>query len=180
MVYIFLADGFEEIEALTPYDALKRAEIEVSFVGVNKLEVVGAHGIKVTADILENQVDFNKMTAVVLPGGMPGTLNLEKSQMVNQAIDYANKNNLLIGDICAAPSILGKKGLLKNKKAICYPGFENELQGALLSDETVVCDENIITAKGAGVNWEFSLAIIAYLKDDNTACQLAESLQCRK
>ncbi|MEE1187160.1 MAG: DJ-1 family glyoxalase III [Acutalibacteraceae bacterium] len=180
MVYIFLADGFEEIEALTPYDALKRADIEVNLVGIEKLNITGAHGIKVTADISQDEVDFSDMSAVILPGGMPGTLNLDKSRSVHKAIDYAYQNNLLIAAICAAPSILGKKGLLENKNAVCFPGFENELKGAVLSDKSVVTDKNIITAKGAGVNWEFSFAIISYLKDSGTATKLAETVQCRK
>ena len=121
MVYLFLADGFEECEALAPLDILRRAGIEVKTVGVTGEYVTGSHSICLKADIgCENIVLDDNLTAIILPGGMPGTINLEKSDTVQKAIDYANEKNKLICAICAAPQILGHKNLLKGKKATCF------------------------------------------------------------
>ena len=177
MVYIFLADGFEEVEAICPLDILRRGGINALTVGVTGKTVKGAHGIEVTADITIDKADFCELEAVILPGGMPGTLNLEKSDRVQQFIDYANENKLLIGAICAAPSILGHKGLLKDKKAVCFPGFEKELVGATVLDAPAVNDENIITARGAGAAFEFGFQLLSYLtKDDKKAEKLLQSM----
>lgn len=176
MIYLMLADGFEEIEALTPLDILRRAEIEVKTVGVTGKTVTGAHGIKAQADILIEDIELNSMSGIILPGGMPGTLNLKADKAVESAIHYAADNNLLIAAICAAPSILGALGLLKNKEAICFPGFENELKGAVLSENRVVKSGNIITAAGAGVAAEFGFEILSHLKDNTTAEKLKKSM----
>lgn len=159
MIYVFLADGFEETEALAPVDLLKRAGKEVITVGVTGNVVTGSHGIQVIADTNEISLD-DSLEMIVLPGGMPGTLNLEKSQCVQNAIDYCILNNKFIGAICAAPSILGHKGLLKGKKAICYPGFESHLEGAVISDNSVEEDGIFITARGAGVAIDFGLKLV--------------------
>ncbi len=159
MIYVFLADGFEETEALAPVDLLKRAGKEVITVGVTGNVVTGSHGIQVIADTNEISLD-DSLEMIVLPGGMPGTLNLEKSQCVQNAIDYCVLNNKFIGAICAAPSILGHKGLLKDKKAICYPGFESHLEGAVISDNSVEEDGIFITARGAGVAIDFGLKLV--------------------
>ncbi len=159
MIYVFLADGFEETEALAPVDLLKRAGKEVITVGVTGNVVTGSHGIQVIADTNEISLD-DSLEMIVLPGGMPGTLNLEKSQCVQNAIDYCVLNNKFIGAICAAPSILGHKGLLKDKKAICYPGFESHLKGAVISDNSVEEDGIFITARGAGVAIDFGLKLV--------------------
>ena len=115
MVYVFLANGFEECEALAPVDILRRGGIKVSTVGVGGSEITGAHGIRVCCDTGENEIKESDMQAVILPGGMPGTINLEKSAAVQNALDYAAERGLIIGAICAAPSVLGHKGLLKGK-----------------------------------------------------------------
>lgn len=159
MVYVFLADGFEETEALVTVDIIRRAEIECQTVGVRSKIVTGAHGISVVADLETSEVTFDDMTAVVLPGGMPGTLNLEKSEDVKAALKFAVDKGLLIAAICAAPSILGHMGFLEGKKATCYSGFEQELAGAKISDMSCVADGNIITANGAGAAFEFGFAI---------------------
>lgn len=159
MIYVFLADGFEETEALAPVDLLKRTGKEVITVGVTGNVVTGSHGIQVIADTNEISLD-DSLEMIVLPGGMPGTLNLEKSQCVQNAIDYCVLNNKFIGAICAAPSILGHKGLLKGKKAICYPGFESHLEGAVISDNSVEEDGIFITARGAGVAIDFGLKLV--------------------
>lgn len=164
MVYVFLAEGFEEIEAISPIDILRRGGIEVKTVGVGAKTVVGAHGISVVCDLRDDEAVFDKaLEGIILPGGMPGTINLEKSSVVSKFIDYANENNLLMSAICAAPSILGHKGILKGKKATCYPSFEKDLIGADFLAESVVCDGNIITARAAGVACDFAFTLLEYL-----------------
>ena len=154
MGYVFLADGFEECEALVPADILRRGGIDLKTVGVTGKTVTGAHGIPVICDITADEAVKEDLSAVILPGGMPGTLNLKKSRAVQEFIDFAAEKGLIIGAICAAPSILGAKGLLKNKKATCFTGFEKELTGASVTDTPVVKDGNIITAYGAGAAFE--------------------------
>ncbi len=179
MVYLFLADGFEEIEALTPLDVLRRAQIPVCTVGVGTNHPCGTHDISVKVDISESELDLSDMTAVILPGGMPGTHNLELSSEVQRAIAYAVENKLLVAAICAAPSILGHADYLKNRKATCFPGFEDALSGAILVKEPVVLDGNFLTAKGAGVALEFSLAIVAYLAGEEKSKEIRGAMQCR-
>ena len=178
MVYILLADGFEEIEALCPLDLLRRAGIDAKTVSVTEKRVVtGSHGISVTADLTaENSLSDIEM--LVLPGGMPGTKNLEKSPVVQDAIDKAAERNTLICAICAAPSILGHKGLLNEKEAICFPGFEEELTGATISKKHVVCDGDFITAKGAGVAVDFGLEIVCQLEGREMAANVRKTIQC--
>ena len=131
MIYVFLANGFEEVEALAPVDMLRRAKLDVTTVGVTGKIVTGSHRIPVTADITAEELQIGAdMEMIVLPGGMPGTLNEEASETIQAAIDYCAKNDRWIGAICAAPSILGHKGLLQGKTATCYTGFEKDLLGA--------------------------------------------------
>lgn len=178
MIYVFLAPGFEEIEALATVDVLRRAELDVITVGVGEDFVIGSHRIPVAADIYERDLILDeKVEAIVLPGGMPGTLNLEKSPIVQKAIDWAVENNKLICAICAAPSILGHKGLLEDKEATAFPGFENELLGATISEKYVVRDGNIITARGMGSAVEFGLQITEILAGSHTANKIRASLQ---
>ena len=165
MIYIFLADGFEEVEALAPLDILRRAEIPVVTVGVNAEDITGAHNISVKADISVDDVKTEEIDGVILPGGMPGTLNLQKNVKVMEYVKYAYDNNKLLGAICAAPMILGELGYLSGIEAICFPGFEEHLKGATISQKGVVCEENIITAKGAGVALEFGGAIVNYFEN---------------
>lgn len=148
MIYVFLANGFEEIEALAPVDILRRAELEVKTVGVGGKTITGSHGITVTADIEEKDVTTDDMELMILPGGMPGTLNLEKSPIVTTCAEYCAKNDIYLAAICAAPSVLGHLGLLNGKEAICFPGFEGELKGATISENPVCVDGKIVTAKG--------------------------------
>ncbi|MBQ8210880.1 MAG: DJ-1/PfpI family protein [Clostridia bacterium] len=177
MVYVFLADGFEEVEAVTPIDYLRRADIEVITVGVTGKTVTGAHNISVLCDISVDEIDISKADGIILPGGMPGTLNLENSAEVQSSIDYCNKNGLLIAAICAAPSVLGHKNILQGKKAVCFPGFESELHGADVTSDFAVTDGNIITAKGAGSASEFAFEIIKYFRDEQTALQIKSVVQ---
>lgn len=179
MVYLFLADGFETIEALAVVDMLRRAKIDVLTVGVTGKTVMSSHNIEVTADITADEFTPQELEAVVLPGGMPGTLKLEASPVVQQAIDYAADNSKYICAICAAPSVLGHKGLLKGREAICFPGFEDALTGAVISDSFVVTDGNFITAKGAGVAVDFGLEIVAALRGREASDKIRETIQCR-
>ena len=177
MVYVFLADGFEEMEAIAPIDLLRRAGKEVVTVGVTGKTVMGAHGIPVTADITENELtSFEGTEMIVLPGGMPGTLNEEKSAVVQAAIAYCTENNIHVGAICAAPSILGHKGVLNGKKAVCYPGFEKELLGAEVSMDGVVTDGSITTARGAGVAADFGLELIRVLCGEELSLKIRAAI----
>ena len=170
MIYMFLAEGFEETEALAPLDLIRRASLEIKTVGVGKTLITGAHGITVTADITDSELDLSTdIEAVILPGGMPGTLNLDACPTVHAALDAASKGDSIIAAICAAPMILGKKGLLEGRDAICYPGFEEHLVGARISDKKVVRDGKFITAKGMGVAVEFGLELVKALKDAEAA-----------
>ncbi len=178
MIYVFLANGFEEIEGLAVVDVLRRAELNVTTVGVGGDAVIGSHQIPVAADINEKNVVLDDtVEAIVLPGGMPGTLNLERSAVVQRAIDWAVENDKLICAICAAPSILGHKNLLNGKKATCFPGFEEELFGADVVKEYVVRDGKIITAKGMGSAIEFGLRIAEVLANPLEAKKVRASLQ---
>ena len=168
MIYVFLADGFEETEAIAPIDMLRRAKKEVVTVGVTGKIVTSSHGVPVTADITQDEIQLNDhLEMIVLPGGMPGTLNEE-------AITYCAEQNRYLTAICAAPSILGHRGLLNGKHAVCYPGFESALTGAEVGTEGVVQDGNIITARGAGVAIDFGLALVAAL------CGAEKSAEIRK
>ncbi len=181
MIYVFLANGFEEIEALAPVDFLLRAGVDVKTVGVSGKFCRGAHGINVEADILpEDVVLGDNLQGIILPGGMPGAENLNNSDDVQKAIDYCAENGKIIGAICAAPFILGRKGLLKGKNATCFPGFEGELKGASLLESGVVTDGAIVTAKGAGVAWEFGAAICSVLMGEEKAQQILRGIQWRK
>lgn len=178
MIYVFLANGFEETEALTTVDILRRAELDVATVGIGGKEVTSSHAITVVADIEDKDVTTYNMNGIVLPGGMPGTLNLEKSKTVKESVSFCNENNLPIGAICAAPSILGHMGLLKGRNATCFPGFENELTEANVVKDFVVKDGNIITGKGAGSTIVFALKLVETLVSEELANKIRTSLQC--
>lgn len=180
MIYVLLADGFEEMEAIAPIDLLRRAGCRVQTVAVaDTRTVTGAHAIPFTADITIDAVTTDGLQAVVLPGGMPGTRNLEASAAVQALIDYAWEHQVVLGAICAAPSILGHKGLLRGKRAVCYPGFEEALEGAVVDTALTVTDGTVVTAKGAGAATEFGLALVRLLVDADTADKLREGIQCK-
>ena len=181
MIYVFLADGFEETEAIAPIDMLRRAEKDVGTDGISNDGLRSSHGIPVLCDITEMQVELDeRLEMIVLPGGMPGTLNLEKNAVVQQTRDYCVQHDIPIGAICAAPSILGKKGLLAGKNATCFPGFEKYLTGASLSEEKVVTDGCITTAAGAGVAVEFGLRLVEVLCGADESRHVREAIQCAK
>ena len=178
MIYMFLADGFEEIEALCPLDLLRRAEADVRTVGIGGNIITGAHGISFVSDLCENEIDPNgeNIEMIILPGGMPGTINLKNSDTVDAAIDSAVSRDVYIAAICAAPSILGEKGILDGKEAICYPGFEDKLIGARISKSRVVLDGKIVTAAGMGVALEFGLLLVSLLFGQEKADKLRKSV----
>jgi len=180
MIYVFLAEGFEEIEALAPVDVLRRGGIEVKTVGVTGKTVTGAHGIAVSADITVDQITLEGLDGIVLPGGMPGTLNLEANERLCELVRQADRKQLLIGAICAAPSVLGHLGVLNGKRATCFPGFEKELAGATVCDGQVVCDGNIITAKGMGVAVQFGLTLASLMAGQHEADHIHAAIQCEE
>ena len=207
MIFLFLAPGFEEVEALMPLDLLRRAGLEVTTVSVRSaadndflkhcsnvgmtatnlwdrdtLAVTGSHGITVTADITEGFLDrFLKEDfapeAIILPGGMPGTTNLDASPVVEQALELAAAKGSYLCAICAAPLVLGKRGYLEGKRATCFPGFEDELKGATVGGK-VIRDGSIITAAGMGVALEFGLEIISALVSPEKAGEIRSAIQC--
>ncbi len=179
MVYVFLANGFEEVEALTPIDLLRRVGVEVVTAGVGKKEITGAHNITVKTDILASEVVAEDAEMVVLPGGWPGTPNLQADVNVQNAIDVMVAGDKYICAICAAPMILGEKGLLKGKNATCFTGFEDKLIGANYNGAPVCVDGKIITARSAGVALDFAFELVRALKDDETVILLKEKLLCK-
>lgn len=177
MIYIFLADGFEEVEALAPLDILRRANLDTVTVGVTGEFVTGAHNITVKADISIGDVSFENIDAVILPGGLGGTENLDKNEIVKNAVKYANDNKKLVCAICAAPSILGKMGLLKGKKATCYPGFENTFDGGEYVKQSVAVCDNFITSDGMGSAYKFGFEIVAALCGIEKAEEIKSQIQ---
>ena len=178
MVYVFLANGFEEVEAIVPVDILRRAGIKTQTVGVTGKTVTGSHGISVECDIEIKDAKTDNLEAVILPGGMPGTNNLDENDGVHKFIDYAAEKNLVIAAICAAPSIIGKKGLLRGRDAVCFPGFEGALEGANVVPLKAVKSNNIITACGAGAAFEFGFLILnALTGDEQSATDMASAMK---
>ena len=179
MIYFYLANGFEETEMIYPLDLCRRAGLDAKTVSVtDKTCVTGSHGITVVADmtVLDPSYDISKADAFVLPGGMPGTLNLEKSEAVQKAIRFGFENGRYVCAICAAPLVLGKAGLLQGKRAVCYPGFEQYLIGAEECDAKCVTDGRIITAVGAGAASDFGLEIVSRLCGADVAENLKNAI----
>ncbi len=176
MIYLLLADGFEEVEALTPLDLLRRAGADIATVAIGTDIPTGSHGIRVLCDLTEKDADPTAADMLILPGGMPGSLNLDASDFVDRAIRATVDKGGRIAAICAAPLILGRRGLLREKTAVCYPGFENELCGARTDSRAdVVTDGCITTARGAGVAFSFGLELVRLLFGDDKASELARA-----
>ena len=176
-IVVPLAEGFEEIEAVSIIDILRRAEFEVTIVSITKkMEVTGSHNIKIIADQLFENVNYNLIDMIVLPGGMPGATNLNNHTGLQEQILNFNKNGKQLGAICAAPLVFGNLGILKNKDATCYPGFENQLEGANTTGKHVELSNNIVTGKGAGVAINFALKIVEMFKGKEFADELAEKM----
>ena len=179
MYYVFLANGFEQVEALAPVDIMRRAEIEVYTVGVGAKVITSSHNVPVVADVIDCEIAPDKdCEGIILPGGMPGTLNLERAATVQKFVDYCVENNLLIAAICAAPSILGHKGLLDGRKAVCFPGFEEQLGNADIQADAIVTDGNIITGCGAGAAMKFGFEIVKYIQSEASANHFKAAMLC--
>ena len=177
MVYVHFAEGFEEIEAVTIVDVLRRAGVETKAVSVTgDLTVCGSHGIPVCTDILFEDVNYDDCEMIVLPGGMPGTTNLLAHEgLTSQIVSFA-KNKKHVAAICAAPMVFGKLGILEGKKATIYPGMEENLIGAKVQSDRVVIDGHVITSKGPGTAMEFSLALVGVLKSEEEAARLKKAM----
>lgn len=174
-VNIFLADGFEEVEALTVVDLLRREGIQVDMISISgKREVEGSHGITVLADKLFEEA--MEADAIVLPGGMPGTIHLKEHAGLASMIRAYVAADKLLAAICAAPTVYGEMGLLQGKRATCYPGMENGLLGAEKSSDMVVVDGNFVTSRGMGTAIEFGLVLVSILKNKETARELASKI----
>lgn len=178
MVYVFLANGFEEVEAIGPVDVLRRAGVEVKTVGIGGEIIESSKGIRIVADLKEEEAKTENADAIILPGGMPGTLNLEKSETVQRFITHCAENGKYLCAICAAPSVFGHRGLLRGVEATAYPSFQSHLDGALLSDKYVVRDGKFITARGAGVSLSFGAEIASVFVGKEKALSVLESMQC--
>lgn len=173
-VYMLLADGFEEIEAFLPLDILRRGGVDVKTVGITGKTVIGAHGISVRADIVPAAAGA-PIRMLILPGGMPGTAHLDASAETERLIGETLAGGGRIAAICAAPSILGRRGLLRGRAAVCYPGFEGQLEGAVLATKRVVTSDCFTTAVGMGAAGEFGLELLRLLTDEETAAHVAKS-----
>ena len=180
MIYLFLSQGFEEVEALCPLDILRRAGLSVTTVGIGSTTVCGSHGIVVQADMLDADFapnDIDNIDMVILPGGMPGSLNLDASPVVDKALALAVQQDAYLCAICAAPLVLGRRGLLAGKAATCYPGFEDELHGATSIGGSVVRDGKVITATGMGVALDFGLALVSALLGEDIANDIRKAIR---
>lgn len=176
-IAVFFAEGYEEIEALTVVDLCRRAGIATDMVSVtDSVQVTGAHHICVTMDKLLKEVDFSELDMIVLPGGMPGTLHLEKVDVLMEQVKAFAESGKYVCAICAAPSILGHLGILEGKRACCYPGFEEALLGALVTQNPAETDKNIITSRGMGCAIDFSAAIITALEGSKKAAEITNSI----
>lgn len=178
MIYMFLANGFEEVEALCPLDLLRRAGCAVTTVGVGGDRILGAHGIEVQADIPDTMFRDSAPEMIILPGGMPGTRHLDESRVVDAALRAAEHSGAYLAAICAAPMVLGKRGYLRGKRAVCYPGFEEHLLGANAPADgaRVVRDGKVVTAMGMGVALEFGLTLVSILKGQECADTLRRAV----
>ena len=175
-VLVPLAEGFEEIEAVTIIDVLRRAGIEVTVAGLTAGEIKGAHGIKIATDTPLEAVKDKDFEMIVLPGGMPGVDNLRKDARVISLVKKMKEKNKPIGAICAAPLVLRDAGLTSGLRLTCYPGFDAQIPGGKFAKERVVTDGNILTSKGPGTALEFALAIVELLENKSKAASLSEAL----
>ncbi|WP_455640073.1 DJ-1 family glyoxalase III [Parabacteroides sp.] len=175
--FVFLANGFEEMEALGTVDILRRGGIEVTTVSITADPVVtGAHNVPVTADTTLEKAALAGADALILPGGMPGASNLNDSEPVKEALLQQYREGRIVAAICAAPMVLGGLGLLKGRNATCYPGFEPKLIGATVTGEAVEVSDNVITGKGPGLVINFGLALVAAIKNEAVAEEVAAGL----
>ncbi|MBQ7776816.1 MAG: DJ-1/PfpI family protein [Lachnospiraceae bacterium] len=176
-IAVFFGEGFEEIEALTVVDMCRRAGIEVNMVSITGNDIVtGAHKIPVGMDMQFEDVDFDTVDMIVLPGGMPGTRNLEAHAGLMAQVDAFNAAGKYLAAICAAPSIFGHRGILKGRMACCFPGFEKDLEGATVLTTRVTQDDHVFTSRGMGTAMDFALAIVALFCGEEVATEKAKSI----
>lgn len=176
-IAVHLAEGFEEVEAVSIIDVLRRAEFDVKIISVTEdLEITGNHGITIKAEELFKDFNYENIDMIVLPGGMPGAKHLKEHAGLREKVLDFEKKEKPIGAICAAPMVLGAAGLLRNKNATCFPGFEDELKGANVTGNEVEVDGKIITGKGPGVAIKFALQIVEFLTDEKTANKVANKM----
>jgi len=174
---IFMADGCEEIEGLTVVDIVRRAKMEIETISItDKAEVTSSHNVTFKTDTTKSQADYDSLDGIVLPGGMPGTLNLGADETVVATIKKFAAEGKLVAAICAAPSVLGENHILEGKKATCHPGFEDKLLGAEWLEQPVVVDGNVITSRGMGTAIPFALEIVRYFKDDEAVDHIRQGL----
>jgi 4-methyl-5(b-hydroxyethyl)-thiazole monophosphate biosynthesis len=175
--FVFLAPGFEEVEASGTIDVLRRGEVDAIAISITGDYVVtGAHGIALLADELFEDIDFSDADALILPGGMPGSSNLNAYEPLKELLVRQYESGRIVAAICAAPLVLGGLGILKGRKATCYPGFESYLTGAILTDESVVTDGNVLTGKGPGRVFDFGLGLVSALNGPSKAEGVAGEL----
>ena len=175
-VLVPLAPGFEEIEAITSIDVLRRAGIEVVTVSLNSIDVKGAHNIPIIADKRIKQIKIEEFDGILLPGGMPGAKNLKENSQILKFVRQINENKLMVAAICAAPIVLETAGILENINATSYPSFKKEVPSCNYKEERVVKDGNIITSRGAGVALEFALEVVEYLEGKKVKEDLIDSM----
>jgi 4-methyl-5(b-hydroxyethyl)-thiazole monophosphate biosynthesis len=178
-VYMFMADGFEDVEALIPVDVLRRGGVDVQTVSImGSFWVESAHGVTLQADMMFDEVDFKDADLLMLPGGMPGASNLYAHRGVREAVKDQAAKGKMIAAICAAPAVvLGQLGLLKGKKATCYPGMQEGLDGATYTADLVTVDGNITTGEGPAAAFPYAYSLLSQLTDQATADQVAEGMR---
>ena len=177
MIYVFLATGFEDIEAIAPVDIMRRAGLEVQTVSITGEEIVtSAHGVGIASDLLLSDVDFSSAEMLVLPGGLPGSTNLDACKPLTEAIKRHFESGGSIAAICAAPLVYGHLGLLKGRRATCYPGVERELTGATYTAAIVERDGNIITGKGPAAAFEFGYTIVDFFLGEGASQPLRQGM----
>lgn len=179
-VFVFLAPGFEEIEAITPIDVLRRGGLNVTTVSItDSHKVIGSHQIAIYADKLLSDIDLEQADVMLLPGGMPGTNNLNGCDVLKSALLHHASQRKITAAICAAPLVLGELGLLKGHTATCYPGHESRLKGANVTSNQVEVSLPFITGKGAGASMEFALALVQQLVNNETAHEMAAKMMVK-
>ena len=179
MVYMLLGTGFEETEAVTPIDLLRRAGVPVATVGIGGKVITGSHGIPVTADMELGQMDLTQLDMIVLPGGMKGVASIKGCPEALEAVRFAWENGRFVAAICAAPTILAMLGITDGRRATCYPGFEDRCAGAQMVDADVVTDGPITTGRALGAAIPFALELVRLLTDEQTAARTAEEIVYR-
>lgn len=177
-VYAFVAPGLEEVECLATVDVLRRCKVDVTLVSITESRLVtGSHNITILADALISEIDWSKADCLFLPGGLPGTTNLGKCKILcEKLVEFADTGKY-VSAICAAPSVLGKLGILNGRKATCYPGFEDTLTGAICQKDGVVADGNVITARGLGYALDLGLELSALFVGRKNADSMKQAIQ---